>query len=123
MTTLAYAEIEAAAARVGDRVRRVVVAQVDQGVRSAGDAEVYLALEFMQHTGTFKARGALNFIQANRDSGSFPEAGVTIASGGNAGLACAWAASDQGVPATVFLPTTAPRVKMAGLRKYGADVR
>ena len=65
MTTLAYAEIEAAAARVGSRIRRVVVARADQGVPSAGDDEVYFALEFMQHTGTFKARGALNFIQAN----------------------------------------------------------
>jgi threonine dehydratase len=125
MATLTYAEIEAAVARIGDRTRRVVVAQADQDVVSAGDAgersEVYLALEFMQHTGTFKARGALNFIRAERDAGSLPEAGVTVASGGNAGLACAWAARDQGVLATVFVPATAPQVKIMRLKSYGAD--
>lgn len=84
---------------------------------------MHLAFEFMQHTGTFKARGALNFIQAHRDAGTLPEAGVAIASGGNAGLACAWAARDQGVSATVFLPANAPEVKVARLRGYGADVR
>jgi threonine dehydratase len=124
---LTYEEIEAAAERIGDRVRRVVVAKADPGVVSAGDAaasgEVYLALEFMQHTGTFKARGALNLLRGQLEAGILPDAGVTIASGGNAGLACAWAAQDQGVPATVFVPATAPQVKIAGLKKYGADVR
>lgn len=48
---------------------------------------------------------------------------MTIASGGNAGLACAWAAREQGVPATVFLPVNAPQVKVRRLRGYGADVR
>lgn len=85
--------------------------------------EVHLAFEFLQHTGSFKARGALNFIQAHRAAGTLPDSGVTIASGGNAGLACAWAARDQGVRATVFLPTNAPDVKVARLRGYGADVR
>ncbi len=77
----------------------------------------------MQHTGSFKARGAQNFLQAHRDAGTLPDAGVTIASGGNAGLACAWAARQQGVRATVFLPATAPEVKVTKLRSYGADVR
>ncbi|MFJ8648951.1 pyridoxal-phosphate dependent enzyme [Streptomyces sp. NPDC093546] len=85
--------------------------------------EVRLALEFMQHTGSSKARGAQNFIQAHRDAGTLPDAGITIASGRNAGLACAWAARQQGVRATVFLPTTVPPVKAARLRDYGADVR
>ncbi|WP_415952354.1 threonine/serine dehydratase [Streptomyces sp. KLOTTS4A1] len=85
--------------------------------------QIYLALEFMQHTGSFKARGAANFLQAHHEAGTLPDTGVTIASGGNAGLACAWAARRRGVPATVFLPTTAPEVKVAKLRSYGADVR
>jgi threonine dehydratase len=127
VAALTYEEIEAAAERIGDRVRRVVVAKADPGVVSAADAagrgEVYLALEFMQHTGTFKARGQLNLLRAQLEVGTLPDAGVTIASGGNAGLACAWAAQDQGVPATVFVPATAPQVKIAGLKRYGADVR
>ena len=88
----------------------------------AGES-AWFALEFLQHTGSFKARGALNFIQHHRDAGSLPAPGVTIASGGNAGLACAWAAHEAGVRATVFVPETAPAVKVAGLQRLGADVR
>lgn len=126
MTILTYAEIEAAAQRIGDGIRRVAVTTADPGLVRAENGEsceVFLALEFMQHTGTFKARGALNFIGAQRDAGLLPDAGVTIASGGNAGLACAWAAAEQGIPATVFVPETAPPVKVRRLERYGADVR
>ncbi|WP_174553602.1 serine/threonine dehydratase [Nocardia arizonensis] len=116
---LTYADIEAAARRVGDRIRPVVLAPADGGERDPS----WFALEFLQHTGSFKARGALNFLRWHRDRALLPEAGVTIASGGNAGLACAWAARDQNVHATVFLPATAPAVKVARLREYGARVR
>ncbi|GAA3843599.1 threonine/serine dehydratase [Streptomyces phyllanthi] len=118
MHQLTYGDIKAAKDRIAGRVRRVTLAPVDPG-----DHEVWLALEYMQHTGSFKARGAQNFIQAHREAGTLPDAGVTIASGGNAGMACAWAAQQQGVRATVFLPATAPAVKVAKLRSYGADVR
>lgn len=121
MTVLAYAEVQAAASRIDGLVRHMPVTRADvQGVN--GRAEVLLALEFMQHTGTFKDRGAQNFILAHREAGTLPEAGVTIASGGNAGMACAWAAGQQGIPATVFIPATAPSVKVERLRSYGARV-
>lgn len=128
MHQLTYDDIKAAADRIAGRVRPVAVAPVDPGAIRTADrggepCEVHLALEFMQYTGSFKARGAQNFVQAHRERGTLPDAGVTIASGGNAGLACAWAARQQGVTATVFLPATAPAVKVAGLRSYGADVR
>lgn len=123
MDELTYSQVEAAAERISGKVREVTVARADSDLAGSGRTEVYLALEFLQHTGTFKARGAQNFIQAHRDTGTLPDAGVTIASGGNAGMACAWAAREQGVPATVFLPATAPRVKVDRLRGYGADVR
>ncbi|MBZ4321503.1 serine/threonine dehydratase [Streptomyces sp. SCA2-4] len=112
---LAYEDIKAAGDRITGHVRPVTLAPMER--------DVWLALEFLQHTGSFKARGALNFIQAHLDAGTLPDAGVTIASGGNAGLACAWAARRHGVRATVFLPATAPAVKVARLRGYGADVR
>ncbi|WP_055530291.1 threonine/serine dehydratase [Streptomyces graminilatus] len=134
MHQLTYGDIKAATDRIAGSVRPVTLAPVDPGAirtahrdplddREPQDCEVWLALEYMQHTGSFKARGAQNFIQAHRDTSTLPDAGVTIASGGNAGLACAWAARQQGVTATVFLPTTAPAVKVAKLRGLGADVR
>ncbi|MEU6484687.1 serine/threonine dehydratase [Streptomyces sp. NPDC046887] len=123
MREFGYGDIEAAADRIAGRVRPVAVAPVGLGGGGPRGQEVWLALEFLQHTGSFKARGAQNFLRAHRDAGTLPDTGVTIASGGNAGLACAWAARQSGVPATVFLPATAPAVKAARLRSYGADVR
>lgn len=122
MTALSYADVEAAAARIAGRVREVAVARAGVMAADGGTAELFLALEFLQHTGTFKARGAQNFLLAHREGGTLPDVGVTIASGGNAGLACAWAAREQGVPATVFLPANAPQVKVQRLRHYGARV-
>ncbi|MFD8319595.1 threonine/serine dehydratase [Kitasatospora purpeofusca] len=122
---LGYDDIKAAAERIAGHVRPVAVAPAE-GLGGSGDAkgaELWLALEYLQHTGSFKARGAQNFLRAHREAGTLPDAGVTIASGGNAGLACAWAALRQGVRATVFLPANAPQVKVARLRSYGADVR
>ncbi|MER6128610.1 threonine/serine dehydratase [Streptomyces sp. NPDC001795] len=134
MHQLTYGDIKAATDRITGRIRPVTLAPLDSGAIRTGrhdplddppeqPCEVWLALEFMQHTGSFKARGAQNFLQAHLDAGTLPDAGVTIASGGNAGLACAWAAQQQDVRATVFLPANAPQVKVTKLRSYGADVR
>lgn len=87
------------------------------------DVELWFKLEMLQHTGTFKARGAFNRVLAARERGELdPAVGIVVASGGNAGLANAFAASAVGVPATVFVPQTAPAVKVAKLRQLGADV-
>ncbi|MFJ8432195.1 threonine/serine dehydratase [Kitasatospora sp. NPDC094019] len=128
---LGYDDIKAAAERIAGHVRPVAVAPAEvpgatgatRATGSAEGAELWLALEYLQYTGSFKARGAQNFLRAHREAGTLPDAGVTIASGGNAGLACAWAALRQGVRATVFLPANAPQVKIARLSSYGADVR
>ncbi|MEU9026822.1 serine/threonine dehydratase [Streptomyces sp. NPDC048383] len=114
-TQLDHAAVRAAAERLAGIVRPVAVVPAAEGVR--------YALEYLQHTGSFKARGAHNFFAAHRAAGTLPAAGVTMASGGNAGIACAWAARAHGVPATVFLPANARPVKVARLRGYGADVR
>ncbi|WP_443055024.1 serine/threonine dehydratase [Streptomyces sp. NBC_00691] len=119
-TRLTHADVKTAADRIAGQVRPVTVAEAEPG---AEPYTLHLALEHMQHTGSFKARGAQNFLLAHREDGTLPEAGVTIASGGNAGLACAWAALRQGIRATVFLPATAPKVKADKLVRYGADVR
>lgn len=93
---LHYDEVTAAAGRIAGQVRPLVVAPLDRPAPDGGS--VWWGLEHLQHTGSFKARGAQNFLLAHRAAGTLPAAGVTIASGGNAGLACAWAARQQGVP-------------------------
>lgn len=88
-----------------------------------GDPGVWFKLEFHQLTGTFKARGALNRVLAAQEDGRLdPNVGIVVASGGNAGLANAYAARAVGVPATVFVPERAPLVKVERLRAYGAHV-
>ena len=104
------ADVEAARARIGSRVRTTPVLR---------DADRWLKLEQLQHTGSFKARGAFNRILA---AGELPDAGVVAASGGNAGLAVAYAARELGTSAEVFVPEMAPTVKVARLRELGASV-
>ena len=116
MNPLGYGDVKQAADRIRGRVRPVAVTAAEPG-------GVRFALEYQQHTGSFKARGAVNFLRLHEEAGTLPEAGVSIASGGNAGLACAWAARALGVGATVFLPASAPQVKVDRLRGYGAEVR
>ncbi|MGY0235264.1 threonine/serine dehydratase [Longispora urticae] len=115
-------DVEAAATRIAGRVRTTPVARVGAGAFGPAP-ELWLKLEFLQHTGSFKARGAFNRILAAAGAGTLPDAGVVAASGGNAGLAVAYAASTVGVPAVVYVPTTAPQVKVAKLHKLGATVR
>lgn len=118
--TIDHLDVLAAAERIAGQARPVALAPMDAG--ALGAATGVFALELMQHTGSFKARGALNFVGSHLKAGTLPEAGIVIASGGNAGMANAWAARAHGVGATVFVPRTAPRVKVARLRALGAVV-
>ena len=77
-----------------------------------------LKLEHLQHSGSFKARGAL----ANLLTREVPPVGVVAASGGNHGCAVAWAAQRLGVPARVYVPTTSSPAKIERIRGYGADL-
>ncbi|MEU4162566.1 threonine/serine dehydratase [Actinoplanes sp. NPDC026670] len=104
------ADVRAAAKRIDGRVRRTPVL--------AAGPDLWFKLEFTQHAGSFKTRGMMNRILAGPVSG----AGVIAASGGNAGLAAAYAARELGHPAEVFVPVTAPAVKVAKLGKLGARV-
>ncbi|MCU1517660.1 MAG: threonine dehydratase [Pseudarthrobacter sp.] len=113
-------DVDEAAARIAGRIRVTPVLKADAGM-FPGD--VWLKCEFMQHTGTFKARGALNRVLASRERGELKDdVGIVVASGGNAGLANAYAAKELGVPATVFVPETAPAVKVKKLWAIGATV-
>ena len=103
-----------AARRIGGSVRRTPVASV-------GD-RLWFKLEQLQHAGSFKTRGMVNRIRTAAERGPLPASGIVAASGGNAGLAAAWAARQQGVPAEIYVPVTAPAVKVAKLGKLGARV-
>jgi threonine dehydratase len=107
------ADVEAAAARLAGLVRRTPVVELD-----VGDRAVTLKLELLQHTGSFKARGALNRLLTAASPGDR----VIAASGGNHGLAVAWAARQLGMRAEVYVPDPTPAVKVDRLREYGAHV-
>ncbi|WP_328681931.1 threonine/serine dehydratase [Streptomyces sp. NBC_00322] len=112
------ADIDAARARLGTRIRRTPTLRIESGEFGSDVPEFWLKLESLQHTGAFKARGALNNLLAR----PVPEAGVCAASGGNHGQAVAWAARELGVPAAIFVPTTCPPIKRQRLLEYGADL-
>ena len=112
-------DVLAAQQRISGRVRRTPVIAVDPGT-----SNLWLKCEFLQLAGVFKTRGAFNRILTGLETGTLdPARGIVAASGGNAGLANAYAAGQVGVSATVFVPETAPAVKVARLREYGATVR
>ena len=118
MTGVTLADITAAQARIGNRVRRTPVIRLEADQLGTSHPGFWLKLESMQATGAFKARGALNSMLAV----GIPAAGVCAASGGNHGQGVAWAARMLGVSATVFVPTTCPEIKLRRMRGFGADV-
>src|SRR5215472_4680736 len=111
-------EIQDAGRRIALHVRRTPVIALEE--RAFGiDAKIFFKLECLQHTGSFKPRGAFNCIL----SSSVPQAGVIAASGGNHGAAVAYAAQKLGHRAEIFVPAISPPNKVERLRQYGADVR
>jgi threonine dehydratase len=118
MPTVTPDDVRQAAARISTRVRRTPSIATGEGTFGL-EHSVSLKLELLQHTGSFKARGAFNQLL----SSELPAAGVIAASGGNHGLAVAYAARSLGVRAEVFVPESASPLKVAKLRGLGADVR
>jgi threonine dehydratase len=118
---LSREDVEMASGRIGQLVRRTPVARVTWDT-SGRSREVWLKLEHLQHTGSFKARGALNRVLAAAERGQIGPAGVVAASGGNAGLAFAYAACKAGTTSRIFLPANAPEFKVDKLRALGAEV-
>lgn len=109
-------DITKAYARIGSYVRKTPVLSLEAG--AICDVPVTLKLEHLQHSGSFKCRGAFNTLLSN----SVPDAGVVAVSGGNHGAAVAYAATELGYKATVFVPDYASRVKMDRMGGFGADV-
>ncbi|MGJ6961576.1 threonine/serine dehydratase [Streptosporangium sp. G11] len=109
--SVSIGDVERAAGRIAGYVVRTPVAEVSPGL--------FLKLEGLQHSGSFKARGGFNRALASE---GIPEAGLIAASGGNHGLAVAYVARGLGVQAEIFVPTVSSPVKVAGLRALGARV-
>ncbi len=118
---ISIGDVEAAANRIKGHIRRTPLLHADQCVEPAGEADLWLKLECLQPTGSFKVRGATNKLltTARADIAK----GIVTASGGNHGLATARAAHLAGVPAIVFVPTGVTLEKVDKLRKWGAEVR
>ena len=107
------AEIEAARARIGPHVRQTPVMDAQ-----LGGHEIALKFEHLQHTGSFKPRGAFNTLL----SAQVPGAGVVAASGGNHGAAVAHAAARLGHRARIYVPEMAGPAKIALIERAGADL-
>src|ERR1035441_3494148 len=99
-------------------IRRTPVVEVDAADFGLDPMPLVLKLELMQHTGSFKTRGAFSHLLTR----AVPEAGVVAASGGNHGVAVAYAAMKTGKAARIFVPTVSSPAKMERIRSYGAEL-
>ncbi len=111
------ADVEAARERIDGYVRRTPVLELGPGAFGL-EGRITLKLELTQHTGSFKPRGAFNKLL----SSEVPDVGVIAASGGNFGLAVAYAARTLGHRAEIFVPSNSPKVKADGIRALDAEV-
>jgi threonine dehydratase len=116
MTDVTRADIGAAHARIAPHIRRTPL--MEAASPTGEGLPVSLKLEFLQHTGSFKPRGAFNNLLTRPT----PAAGCATASGGNHGAAVAYAAASLGVKARIFVPEIAAPVKIAKIRASGAEV-
>ena len=115
---LTRADIARVHGKIAPYIRRTPILQVSGADFGLTDFPLTLKLEFTQHAGSFKARGAF----ANLLTREIPTAGVAAASGGNHGLAVAYAAMRLGMPARIFVPTVASPAKVSGIRACDAEV-
>ena len=115
-TGVSRGEIGLAHERIADYVRRTPLLETASPI--LGAPPISLKLEFLQHAGSFKPRGAFNNLLTRK----VPPVGCAAASGGNHGAAVAYAAGKLGVKARIFVPDIAAPVKIAKIRAYGADV-
>lgn len=123
-TTNWASEIKTAAARIAGHVQITPVMQTlgNDGGSGGGfglDYPIEIKLEHMQHTGSFKARGAFNTLLSQ----DVPAAGLVAASGGNHGAAVGYAAHKLGHKARIYVPEMAGPAKIALIRETGADLQ
>lgn len=111
-------DIEAAEHLIRPYIRNTPMIHLSGADFGVGARPISLKLEYMQHSGSFKCRGAF----MNLLSREVPAAGVVAASGGNHGSAVAYAAMKRGVPARIYVPSISSPAKIERIRQYGADL-
>lgn len=104
-------DIEAAATRLTGRLRRTPVIEWDGA---------WLKLELLQHTGSFKPRGAFNRVLTEAH---LPATGLVTASGGNHGAAVAFVGAATGLATQVFIPSASPIIKREAVTRWGANLQ
>jgi len=104
--------------RLLPHIRRTPVIEVQAVDFGLPVNRIFFKLEFLQHSGSFKARGAFTNLVRRK----VPAAGVVAASGGNHGAAVAFAAQRLGKPAHIFVPTVSSKSKIDRIRGYGAEL-
>jgi len=110
--------IETVAAVIAPYVRVTPILALSGADFGLAPFPLTLKLELLQHSGSFKARGAFaNLLLRPR-----PAVGVAAASGGNHGAAVAYAAMRLGARAKIFVPTVSSPAKVQRIRAYGADL-
>jgi threonine dehydratase len=119
--TVSLADIEAAARRIAGRVRRTPLIDAAPLKAPVTEARLTLKLENLQVTGSFKARGATNALLSLDEAAV--RRGIITASGGNHGLAVAYAGWQAGTRAVIYLPETTGQAKIDKLAAWGAEVR
>jgi threonine dehydratase len=117
-SSLTRQDVAAVLDRIRAYVRRTPVVSLDLADFGLPPGPLTIKLEHLQHSGSFKARGAFTNL-LTRD---IPAAGVVAASGGNHGAAVAYAAGVLGVPARIFVPEVSSPAKVSRIRAYGADL-
>lgn len=115
-------EVASASARIAPWIRRTPICEIgaeDLDLAFLPQSHLTLKLELLQHTGSFKPRGAFNrLLDPTRP---LPQGSrVVAASGGNHGAAVAFAARALGLSAEIFVPTTTPAAKRTRIESYGA---
>lgn len=116
--TINRERIATTAQLIRSHIRQTPMIDVDGTAFGLDSINLSLKLELLQHSGSFKARGAF----ANLLMRAIPPAGVVAASGGNHGAAIAYAAMKLGIRARIFVPQVASSAKLERIRDYGADL-
>jgi threonine dehydratase len=113
LTVPTYDDIRRASELVAPHIRRTPIMEIE-----VGGHPVTLKLELLQHTGSFKVRGAFHSVLSAPE----PPDRLVAASGGNHGMAVAHVGHALGVPTSIFVPRTAPEVKVRAIADLGAEV-